>query len=102
MNLITSALRRAWGDISGFVTVLLIMLLAYSIAVSVSRGNTFGQVLVEGKASCTVAGQGYGETRNPKAKTELGNPGSVNGEHKKVPQPRTNTGNLIKKGVRRP
>ncbi|XP_028731528.1 polycystic kidney disease protein 1-like 2 isoform X2 [Peromyscus leucopus] len=32
MNMITSALRRAWGDISGFVTVILIMLLAYSIA----------------------------------------------------------------------
>uniref|UniRef100_H0WXG3 Polycystin 1 like 3, transient receptor potential channel interacting n=1 Tax=Otolemur garnettii TaxID=30611 RepID=H0WXG3_OTOGA len=32
MNMITSALRRAWGDISGFVIVILIMLLAYSIA----------------------------------------------------------------------
>ncbi|XP_021075889.1 polycystic kidney disease protein 1-like 2 [Mus pahari] len=32
MNMITSSLRRAWGDISGFVTVILIMLLAYSIA----------------------------------------------------------------------
>ncbi|XP_051024689.1 polycystic kidney disease protein 1-like 2 isoform X2 [Acomys russatus] len=32
MNMITSALRRAWGDISGFITVILIMLLAYSIA----------------------------------------------------------------------
>ncbi|KAL1784629.1 polycystic kidney disease protein 1-like 2 [Sigmodon hispidus] len=31
MNMITSALRRAWGDISGFVTIILIMLLAYSI-----------------------------------------------------------------------
>nr|Q7TN88.1 RecName: Full=Polycystin-1-like protein 2; Short=Polycystin-1L2; AltName: Full=PC1-like 2 protein; AltName: Full=Polycystic kidney disease protein 1-like 2; Flags: Precursor [Mus musculus]AAO32797.1 polycystic kidney disease 1-like 2 [Mus musculus] len=32
MNMITSALRRAWGDISGFVAVILIMLLAYSFA----------------------------------------------------------------------
>ncbi|XP_053465162.1 polycystic kidney disease protein 1-like 2 [Nycticebus coucang] len=32
MNMITSALRRAWGDISGFVIVILTMLLAYSIA----------------------------------------------------------------------
>ncbi|XP_008063168.1 polycystic kidney disease protein 1-like 2 [Carlito syrichta] len=32
MNMITSALRRAWGDISGFIIVILIMLLAYSIA----------------------------------------------------------------------
>ncbi|XP_031192748.1 polycystic kidney disease protein 1-like 2 [Mastomys coucha] len=32
MNMITSALRRAWGDISGFVTIILVMLLAYSIA----------------------------------------------------------------------
>ncbi|XP_037372114.1 polycystic kidney disease protein 1-like 2 [Talpa occidentalis] len=31
MNMITSALHRAWGDISGFITVILIMLLAYSI-----------------------------------------------------------------------
>lgn len=34
MNMITAALRRAWGDISGFVTVILIMLLAYSTVVS--------------------------------------------------------------------
>ncbi|XP_021494524.1 polycystin-1-like protein 2 isoform X1 [Meriones unguiculatus] len=32
MNMITSALCRAWGDISGFIAVILIMLLAYSIA----------------------------------------------------------------------
>ncbi|XP_012602024.2 polycystin-1-like protein 2 [Microcebus murinus] len=32
MNMITAALRRAWGDISGFVVVILTMLLAYSIA----------------------------------------------------------------------
>ncbi|XP_047565947.1 polycystic kidney disease protein 1-like 2 [Lutra lutra] len=32
MNMITSALRRAWGDISGFIVVILIMLLTYSIA----------------------------------------------------------------------
>ncbi|XP_008584536.1 PREDICTED: polycystic kidney disease protein 1-like 2 isoform X1 [Galeopterus variegatus] len=31
MNMITSALRRAWGDISGFVIVIIIMLLAYSM-----------------------------------------------------------------------
>lgn len=33
LNMITSTLRRAWGDISGFLTVILIMFLAYSIAV---------------------------------------------------------------------
>ncbi|XP_069871843.1 polycystin-1-like protein 2 [Dipodomys merriami] len=32
MSMITSALCRAWGDISGFTTVLVIMFLAYSIA----------------------------------------------------------------------
>ncbi|KAM6177463.1 polycystin-1-like protein 2 [Erethizon dorsatum] len=31
LNMITSALRCAWGDISGFLIVILIMLLAYSI-----------------------------------------------------------------------
>lgn len=35
LNMITSALRRAWGDISGFITVIAIMFLAYSIAVSI-------------------------------------------------------------------
>lgn len=34
LNMITSTLRRAWGDISGFITVIIIMFLAYSIAVS--------------------------------------------------------------------
>lgn len=34
LNMITSTLRRAWGDISGFMTVIIIMFLAYSIAVS--------------------------------------------------------------------
>ncbi|XP_052023259.1 polycystic kidney disease protein 1-like 2 [Apodemus sylvaticus] len=38
MNMITSALRRAWGDIAGFVAVLLIMLLAYSIASNLMFG----------------------------------------------------------------
>ncbi|KAK9392829.1 polycystic kidney disease protein 1-like 2 [Crotalus adamanteus] len=33
LNMITSTLRRAWGDISGFATVIIIMFLAYSIAV---------------------------------------------------------------------
>ncbi|NXL57930.1 PK1L2 protein, partial [Chordeiles acutipennis] len=32
LNMITSMLRRAWGDISGFITVIAIMFLAYSIA----------------------------------------------------------------------
>lgn len=35
INMITSTLRRAWGDISGFITVIAIMFLAYSIAVSI-------------------------------------------------------------------
>lgn len=39
LNMITSTLRRAWGDISGFITVIAIMFLAYSIAVSVTVGS---------------------------------------------------------------
>jgi hypothetical protein len=42
MSMITSSLRRAWGDISGFITVILVMLLAYSIAVSGSFGQISG------------------------------------------------------------
>lgn len=60
MNMITAALRRAWGDISGFVTVILIMLLAYSIVVSTSCGNTSGQVLVEVKATWYCGQPGLG------------------------------------------
>ncbi|XP_077166400.1 polycystin-1-like protein 2 isoform X2 [Paroedura picta] len=38
LNMITSTLRRAWGDISGFVTVIVIMFLAYSIATNLIYG----------------------------------------------------------------
>ncbi|KAJ7394975.1 polycystin 1 like 2 [Pitangus sulphuratus] len=38
LNMITSALRRAWGDISGFLTVIAIMFLAYSIAANLIFG----------------------------------------------------------------
>ncbi|NXF84922.1 PK1L2 protein, partial [Eubucco bourcierii] len=38
LNMITSALRRAWGDISGFITVIIIMFLAYSIATNLIFG----------------------------------------------------------------
>ncbi|XP_011943420.1 PREDICTED: polycystic kidney disease protein 1-like 2 isoform X1 [Cercocebus atys] len=38
MNMITAALRRAWGDISGFIIVILTMLLAYSIALNLMFG----------------------------------------------------------------
>uniref|UniRef100_A0A8C3PDD2 Polycystin 1 like 2/pseudo n=1 Tax=Chrysemys picta bellii TaxID=8478 RepID=A0A8C3PDD2_CHRPI len=38
LNMITSTLRRAWGDISGFITVILIMFLAYSIATNLIFG----------------------------------------------------------------
>uniref|UniRef100_A0A8C5LJS9 Polycystin-1-like protein 2 n=1 Tax=Jaculus jaculus TaxID=51337 RepID=A0A8C5LJS9_JACJA len=38
MNMVTSALRRAWGDISGFTTVIIILLLAYSIATNLVFG----------------------------------------------------------------
>ncbi|NXX48353.1 PK1L2 protein, partial [Tricholaema leucomelas] len=38
LNMITSALRRAWGDISGFITVIIIMFLAYSIATNLVFG----------------------------------------------------------------
>ncbi|NWI88929.1 PK1L2 protein, partial [Pitta sordida] len=38
LNLITSTLRRAWGDISGFITVIAIMFLAYSIAANLIFG----------------------------------------------------------------
>ena len=51
MNMITSALRRAWGDISGFVVIILIMLLAYTIAVSGSFGKTSRWFSLEAKAS---------------------------------------------------
>lgn len=54
MNMITSALRRAWGDISGFIIVILIMLLAYSIAVSGSFGKTFRAGLLGSKGSSVV------------------------------------------------
>ncbi|XP_048461921.1 polycystic kidney disease protein 1-like 2 [Rhincodon typus] len=38
LNMITSTLRRAWGDISGFLIVILIMFLAYSIATNIMFG----------------------------------------------------------------
>ncbi|XP_068117923.1 polycystin-1-like protein 2 [Hyperolius riggenbachi] len=38
LNMITATLRRAWGDISGFITVILIMFLAYSVACNLIFG----------------------------------------------------------------
>ncbi|XP_005528286.1 PREDICTED: polycystic kidney disease protein 1-like 2 [Pseudopodoces humilis] len=38
LNMITSTLRRAWGDISGFITIIAIMFLAYSIAANLIFG----------------------------------------------------------------
>uniref|UniRef100_A0A8B9FQ62 Polycystic kidney disease protein 1-like 2 n=1 Tax=Amazona collaria TaxID=241587 RepID=A0A8B9FQ62_9PSIT len=38
INMITSTLRRAWGDISGFITVIAVMFLAYSIATNLIFG----------------------------------------------------------------
>uniref|UniRef100_A0ACB8EA10 Uncharacterized protein n=1 Tax=Sphaerodactylus townsendi TaxID=933632 RepID=A0ACB8EA10_9SAUR len=38
LNMITSTLQRAWGDISGFATVIIIMFLAYSIATNLIYG----------------------------------------------------------------
>ncbi|XP_049449240.1 polycystic kidney disease protein 1-like 2 [Epinephelus fuscoguttatus] len=38
MNMITSALRRAWSDISGFLVIIVIMLVAYSVASNVIYG----------------------------------------------------------------
>ncbi|NXK89486.1 PK1L2 protein, partial [Formicarius rufipectus] len=38
LNMITSTLRRAWGDISGFITVIAIMFLSYSIAANLIFG----------------------------------------------------------------
>ncbi|XP_061863851.1 polycystin-1-like protein 2 [Colius striatus] len=38
LNMITSTLRRAWGDISGFITVIAIMFFAYSIATNLIFG----------------------------------------------------------------
>uniref|UniRef100_A0A8C4TYZ8 Polycystic kidney disease protein 1-like 2 n=1 Tax=Falco tinnunculus TaxID=100819 RepID=A0A8C4TYZ8_FALTI len=38
LNMITSTLRRAWGDISGFITVIAIMFLAYSVAINLIFG----------------------------------------------------------------
>lgn len=58
MNMITSALRRAWGDISGFIIIILIMLLAYSIAVSGSLGKTFRAGLLRSKDFSVLEGWG--------------------------------------------
>ncbi|KFO21242.1 Polycystic kidney disease protein 1-like 2 [Fukomys damarensis] len=49
-NVITSALHRAWGDISGFIIVILIMLLAYSIAV-LDSSPVLGSFLI---GSCVI------------------------------------------------
>ncbi|KFO84066.1 Polycystic kidney disease protein 1-like 2, partial [Buceros rhinoceros silvestris] len=38
LNMITSTLRRAWGDISGFIIVIAIMFLAYSVATNLIFG----------------------------------------------------------------
>ncbi|XP_066494065.1 polycystin-1-like protein 2 [Tiliqua scincoides] len=38
LNMITSTLKRAWGDISGFATVIIIMFLAYSAATNLIYG----------------------------------------------------------------
>ncbi|XP_063800339.1 polycystin-1-like protein 2 [Pseudophryne corroboree] len=38
LKMITATLRRAWGDISGFITVMVIMFLAYSIACNLIFG----------------------------------------------------------------
>uniref|UniRef100_A0A8C5N1V4 Polycystin 1 like 2/pseudo n=1 Tax=Leptobrachium leishanense TaxID=445787 RepID=A0A8C5N1V4_9ANUR len=38
LNMITATLRRAWGDISGFILVIVLMFLAYSIACNVIFG----------------------------------------------------------------
>ncbi|KAM4017468.1 polycystin-1-like protein 2 [Anomaloglossus baeobatrachus] len=38
LNMITATLRRAWGDISGFITVIAVMFLAYSIACNLIFG----------------------------------------------------------------
>lgn len=62
MNMITSALHRAWGDISGFIVVILIMLLAYSIAVSGSFGKTFWAGLLRSKGCSVVESWGARKT----------------------------------------
>ncbi|CAH2324536.1 polycystic kidney disease 1-like 2 [Pelobates cultripes] len=38
LNMITATLQRAWGDISGFIIVIVIMFLAYSVACNVIFG----------------------------------------------------------------
>ncbi|XP_072487409.1 polycystin-1-like protein 2 [Notamacropus eugenii] len=38
LNVLTSSLRRAWGDISGFIIVMAVMFLAYSIATNLIFG----------------------------------------------------------------
>ncbi|EHB03285.1 Polycystic kidney disease protein 1-like 2 [Heterocephalus glaber] len=50
MNLITSALHHAWGDISGFIIVILVMLLPYSIAV-LDSSPVLGSFLI---GSCVI------------------------------------------------
>lgn len=39
LQMITATLRRAWNDISGFIIVMTIMFLAYSIAVRILELN---------------------------------------------------------------
>lgn len=41
LNLITCTLQRAWNDISSFIVVLIIMVLAYSIVVRIQKLTHF-------------------------------------------------------------
>lgn len=43
LHLITSSLQRAWNDMSSFIVVILIILMAYSLTV---RGNNFLQSIM--------------------------------------------------------
>lgn len=76
MNMITSALRRAWGDISGFIIVIFIMLLAYSITVSGSLGKSFRAGLLGSKGFSVVGGRELGLGRPWEPEGDGGSPES--------------------------
>jgi len=51
LHMITATLQRAWADISGFLVVITIMFLAYSIAVR-AYGNASQRVSRQNHAQC--------------------------------------------------
>ncbi|XP_043937521.1 polycystic kidney disease protein 1-like 2 [Protopterus annectens] len=54
LNMITSTLKRAWDDISGFIVVIFIMFLAYSIATNLMFGWTLSSYKTVFDAAITM------------------------------------------------